>query len=365
MSRRRTVTLTASFQAFVEALRQGSTAVESFPVDGLEGDTRHLAESLNHLAASLRRQALESAETTRLARESSDLFLTLIDSLDLGILVVDRETHEVLFCNERACDLMDRDFPACTDCSTQGDLTRSVLEYTADTECPHTWDLTCQRNAVFYRVESRPLLWGSRQAYTHVIDDVTRQTTQTSRLIQHVYHDDMTGLHNRRYCMEKMRELLASSTSFTLCYLDVDNLKPVNDRFDHVEGDAYLRLVCDIIKRSIREEDIFSRIGGDEFCIIFRNAPASIVEEKFQSISKSIRAMSYVSKPYEMSISYGVMEIPDDNTLGMEELLRQVDKRMYQHKRANKAGGEGETKETLGMLGDSVPQTPCLRDSIP
>jgi len=83
----------------------------------------------------------------------------------------------------------------------------------------------------------------------------------------------LTGIYNRGTelaildshikAWEKNKEI------FSICYIDINGLKYVNDNFGHLEGDELLVLTCKIIKESIRDCDILSRLGGDEFMIIF------------------------------------------------------------------------------------------------
>lgn len=302
-----------------------------------------LSEALGTLTAkiaqseeALRAETEARLEKERMARESDELLTTLTNSLSLGIVAIDVQSHEVVFTNDKGDFLLHAEYPSCAGCPDRGDLARSIIQYNAPPEKASSWELSCPRNGLHYRVNTHLVVLRGRQTYAHVLEDISRQMAHTSALAQHVYRDELTGLYNRRYCIEQMREFLASDSFFTICYLDIDNLKFVNDVFGHLEGDEYIKLIVDTIRRSIRSADIFGRLGGDEFMILFRNTPAFIVNGKFQTLTAAIRAMSHTSKPYDTSISYGVMEVAADDRRSVEALLKSVDDMMYAYKRTNK-----------------------------
>lgn len=292
-------------------------------------------ESASGLAEALRREMQKSEMQGRMVQESNELLITLMDALNLGILVVDSLAHEILFKNEKANTLLFSKYPECEGCPKHGDLYNSVLQYESN-EASRTWDLTCARSSLYYRANTHRVLWHGMLSYAHIIEDVSQQTAHTTALAQRVYTDDMTGLYNRRYCMEQINDLLGGDNLFTVCYFDIDNLKYVNDVFGHVEGDEYILLITGTVKQSIRNADVFGRMSGDEFLVIFRNTPAFIVEGKFEAITEAIRANSHITKPYDTSISFGVLEVSGASGLDVEALLRIVDEKMYRYKRAHK-----------------------------
>lgn len=85
--------------------------------------------------------------------------------------------------------------------------------------------------------------------------------------------DPMTKLYNRSYFIEQLNELLRKNDERNLCVmiLDLDNFKKINDTWGHPVGDMVIMAIVDIIKRNIRDDDIFSRLGGEEFGLILKN----------------------------------------------------------------------------------------------
>ncbi|WP_406541485.1 GGDEF domain-containing protein [Clostridium ljungdahlii] len=88
--------------------------------------------------------------------------------------------------------------------------------------------------------------------------------------------DSLTGCYNRgmglAFLDTELNAIKRNKSFFSICYIDVNGLKYVNDNFGHFEGDELLVMVCRFIKKVIRSNDILCRLGGDEFLIIFSNS---------------------------------------------------------------------------------------------
>lgn len=149
------------------------------------------------------------------------------------------------------------------------------------------------------------------------------------------HQDPLTKIGNRAYFQEETERLLATNEPLIFCYCDLDHLKYVNDNFGHLEGDWYLTFFAETVRNHIRREDVFARIGGDEFCIIIQHCPMAIAREKLEAILSDFTrdTTTYYSK----SFSYGIVEIPAEHgALHTEAIIRQADEAMYAQKRAHK-----------------------------
>ena len=147
--------------------------------------------------------------------------------------------------------------------------------------------------------------------------------------------DALTGIGNRYFFFEKMTELLAANENLILCYCDLDHLKYINDEYGHTEGDNYIRQFVQIVKSHIRSEDIFARIGGDEFCIVLRGCKYEIAVKKIEQMQ--ILFSNDHSKEYRKSFSCGIIEIAEHHdSVQVKEILKQVDDLMYEQKMEHK-----------------------------
>ncbi len=157
-------------------------------------------------------------------------------------------------------------------------------------------------------------------------------------------HDELTGLPNRILLNDRLSKLIQQSKRhhaiFALAYIDVDNLKDVNDNLSHILGDAYLKSVANKLSMSIRESDTVARIGGDEFVLLLSHLScaddALKILSKVQEEIKTIE-ISFQGKTYTGSVSIGVSIYPDHG-LNAEELLSNADQAMYRVKQDGKSG---------------------------
>jgi len=142
--------------------------------------------------------------------------------------------------------------------------------------------------------------------------------------------DPLTGLGNRRALERDLaRSMLRSRRldhPLTLLYMDVDDLKTVNDRFGHAAGDETLRVVGNVTRSCSREgTDSGYRVGGDEFVLI-----VLADREGADVLSRRIQQGFKARSPYESAVSLGIVEWDGSRSAG--ELINEADALMYQNK---------------------------------
>jgi diguanylate cyclase (GGDEF)-like protein/PAS domain S-box-containing protein len=143
------------------------------------------------------------------------------------------------------------------------------------------------------------------------------------------FHDELTGLYNRRY-FEKEMERLDNSRNKPIAIVigDLDDLKYINDNYGHKNGDKYIIKTADIMRNNFRDEDIVARIGGDEFAVILPNTDYKTAG----SICRRIKKQCKENNKYRMlSISMGY-EVKNNNSASLEEIFIQADKKLYEEK---------------------------------
>jgi len=177
--------------------------------------------------------------------------------------------------------------------------------------------------------------------YVGVFTDITEAKQQQEKLHLMAHYDVLTQLPNRSLFVDRFNQAIAhsnrSNTQLAVCFLDLDDFKPVNDNFGHEVGDQLLLEVAERIKAVIREEDTVSRQGGDEFTLILNDI------EEFSHCEKTIqRIQQALSKPYiindehhNVTASIGITLYPEDNG-DIDTLIRHADQAMYQAKQAGR-----------------------------
>lgn len=156
---------------------------------------------------------------------------------------------------------------------------------------------------------------------------------------QMAYRDCLTGLHNRRYFEERLREEGARAVrsvnySFAVVLVDVDDFKVVNDTQGHATGDEVLSAVARFLTDSVREVDIVCRIGGDEFALLLPNTDEPGCEVVVRRLREGLAKQQH-RFPAATSLSLGAASHPPGPTDG-DALLERADTAMYLDKRQKK-----------------------------
>ncbi len=157
--------------------------------------------------------------------------------------------------------------------------------------------------------------------------------------------DELTGLYNRRGFMtlaeHQLRVSHRKQSIFYLIFADLDGMKTINDTYGHKEGDQALIQTARLLKKTFRGSDIIARMGGDEFAIVAIEPAASSTEQIAQRFQDNIAQYNAThSKPYELSISIGVVESAPTEMCSIEEMLERADTLMYAQKSARKKSRE-------------------------
>lgn len=144
--------------------------------------------------------------------------------------------------------------------------------------------------------------------------------------------DTLTGFFTRQKAVETIEGLFLKKASFTVCFIDLDGLKAVNDQYGHTEGDRYILAVAQEIQGDCRKDaDMLFRYGGDEFVILVCGLCQAAVEKRMHVVNCRLQEQACRDNlPYAMSISYGVVE--SRSFSNGDALLVEADARMYNQK---------------------------------
>ncbi|MER3445320.1 MAG: hypothetical protein C4291_00125 [Candidatus Dadabacteria bacterium] len=151
--------------------------------------------------------------------------------------------------------------------------------------------------------------------------------------------DELTGLFNRRYFMNRLSEEYERAKRYgiplSLCIFDIDNFKLINDTYGHIFGDQVLRQIGRLISGAVRHVDIAARYGGEEFTILFTHTTledAAIIAER---IHRNILNLIFPhdEKGIQVTATFGISTYSPVNIREPKELLHQADMALYEGKR--------------------------------
>lgn len=173
--------------------------------------------------------------------------------------------------------------------------------------------------------------------YIGMFTDITSTKRHQEKLEFIANYDALTGLPNRNLFIDRFHQAIAHSNrtqqQLAVCFLDLDNFKPVNDNFGHEIGDQLLIEVAQRIQDNIRDEDTVSRQGGDEFTLLLNDIQSfEECEHTLKRIHQSLSAPIIIDDiQHRISASSGITLYPIDDS-DIDTLLRHADHAMYQSK---------------------------------
>lgn len=258
-----------------------------------------------------------------------ELLLEMMHRSHEHILVLDEDTKEIVYGNRQG----EPDVESCNIGFEELDEVEQIIVAKNDIE-EKIWEAEDSQGRS-YRIMTALIEWQGHRAHAHIIRDITEERQREEKLADQAYTDSLTNIGNRFYFNEQMKRLLDRKLSFVLCYFDLDHLKYINDRFGHAEGDVYLCTFASAVKNRIRENDIFARIGGGEFCAVFEECPKKVAEQKLEKILCGFSDM-HIEK-YPASFSYGTVEVKAyDENLSISDILKCADDEMYVQKKIHR-----------------------------
>lgn len=290
-------------------------------------------------------------------KNSLQVLRKVLNNMDALIYVSDIETYQILFANEKLKEVFqDNEIEGkicwqalqrgqggpCDFCPVKklqrtkpnGEITyepgilRSEIKSTRD----HRW----------YYISDCIIQWlDGRKAHLESAVEFTERKKAEEQLELHASRDMLTGIYNRKWgyqLLERELEYIEKQGLYmSLCFVDIDNLKLVNDTYGHSSGDVLLKEIVSVMKGGIRDSDIFFRWGGDEFILVLERCHYPSACSILEKIEKELDKINSLRKyPFELSFSYGIEEFRAGSHGTLEAMIELVDAKMYQNKMKKK-----------------------------
>ncbi len=171
-----------------------------------------------------------------------------------------------------------------------------------------------------------------------VFRDVTHSRNMARQLSWQASHDPLTGLINRREFERRLESAVIDSQvdnlEHTLCYLDLDRFKIVNDTSGHAAGDELLRQVSTLLSSHLRQSDVLGRLGGDEFAAILYNCSVDEALRVANGMRESIKSVEFAweNHTFTIGVSIGLVAI-NAHSANLQSVLSEADAACYKAKK--------------------------------
>jgi diguanylate cyclase (GGDEF)-like protein len=297
---------------------------------------------------------------------ADDLFYALFQNSPVGILLFDETIHLIdanqlvfkyffqeeepvrgkLFGNLFHCAAATSGqgecgtLPNCQTCQVRRFLTGTINtgQLFTGMEIEHAFDMNGRRDTKWFSVSVTPVRHQTLHYAVMSMVDITLLKRREEALVQLGITDELTGLFNRRFIMEKFRQLLIQAqkkqTAMTVAMLDLDHFKIINDEFGHLAGDSVLKVLSHLMRTGIRYSDFAGRYGGEEFLLLIPDSDEIIGRNIIERIRQRFLKSQIDLVPQVVSFSAGLVEIPPAVLahINPQSVISQADALLYQAK---------------------------------
>jgi diguanylate cyclase (GGDEF)-like protein/PAS domain S-box-containing protein len=294
-------------------------------------------------------------EVARLS-EREQLFSTLLASVNAVLWAFNWETRQVLYVSPayerifgRTADLLLADYnqwrhaiyPDDLDYaerSLAGVLEKSAVEDREYRIIAADGEVRWLSDKCYINRQPEP---GQPMIIVGIAEDITDKKQMETELQRLATTDALTQSSNRRHFFEgahrEFELARRQGTPLSFLMLDIDDFKLINDTYGHQEGDNVLQRIADGGRAALRRDDLFGRIGGEEFAAVFSGCTPDMALQVAERVQREIQRLrfNHDGQTFGITVSQGLTSLTDEDE-NVESLFARADAAMYQAKRAGK-----------------------------
>ncbi len=289
------------------------------------------------------RDITERIEAEEALRESEDKYRDILSSIEDGYFEVDLKGN-ITFCNEASARMLGYTVDEFLNLNYRDITINHQLFFntfnrvfrTGQTNHALTFEMTKKDGSSAYAELSVSLVrdkGGNICGFRGIGRDVTERKNYEDQLKYLSMHDQLTGLFNRSYFENELVRLSSSREyPISIVSIDLDGLKLVNDTIGHQQGDQLLVACANLLKKTVRGEDVLARVGGDEFVILLPQTDSKAAESVIRRFGQQVDIYNNETKEQiPLSISLG-MATAENKDANLHEAFKEADDLMYRDK---------------------------------
>ena len=288
--------------------------------------------------------------TKKIAAGDEDQFRAIFESVSDGIFVCDAATGAFIDVNTAGCTMLGfsraKLIGRTIDAIATGQspfLERDAMAWfqKAQSQGPQIFEWCCKtqdEHLLFAEISLRCTSLGGRAIGLAILRDVTERKRKEAEISLQAHFDVLTGLPNRRNFDVVLLQETARSARYgsllCLAMADIDLFKIVNDEFGHQAGDAVLKNIAGLMRKSLRRSDYIARWGGEEFTLLLPETQLDVSEMLLNRLRMRISNEVIPEIGRAVTLSFGVTAFGKSDSAG--DLVKRVDQALYQSKQAGR-----------------------------
>jgi diguanylate cyclase (GGDEF)-like protein/PAS domain S-box-containing protein len=291
-----------------------------------------------------------NAVTDQMGIGSEDKFRLIFDLVGDGIFVCDALTGMLMEVNAAGCTMFGfshdefigrtlNSLSAGLSVYVQTDLMTLLQE--AQSQGPRVFEWLCKakNDHLFWgEISLRCVSLGGRSVGLALLRDISERKRKEDEVVQLAHFDVLTGLPNRRNFDVVLAQEIARSARYgaplSLAMGDLDLFKNINDTFGHQAGDAVLKSLAALLRKSLRKSDYIARWGGEEFTFLLPETKLDIAEVLLNRLRLSVANQVIAEIGRAVTLSFGVTTYAKPDT--PSDLVKRVDEALYQSKQTGR-----------------------------